>query len=55
MNNDTSPPLSWRALSQHRHTLASKSLTSLFDDDPERFAQLSLAWITGSRTFPSNG
>ncbi len=44
MNNDPSTPLSWQALSQHRHALAGKSLTSLFDDDPERFAQLSLAW-----------
>src|ERR1700693_4016224 len=34
----------WQALVDHRRALAGRSLTSLFDANPQRFAQLSLAW-----------
>jgi len=34
----------WHALVDHRRSFAGRSLASLFDADPQRFARLSIAW-----------
>ncbi len=44
MTSDPSAPFPWQALSEHGHALAHKSLTALFQSDPDRFSRLSLAW-----------
>jgi glucose-6-phosphate isomerase len=44
MSIDPPTPSGWQPLSAHRHALAGKSLTSLFDSDASRFGQLSLVW-----------
>src|SRR5512132_693379 len=42
--NEIAPSPAWQALVDHRRALAGRSLMSLFDADPTRFAQLSLTW-----------
>ena len=44
MTRDPAPAPTWQTLSEHRRSLAGRSLASLFADDAERFTQLSLAW-----------
>ena len=42
--NEIAPSPGWQALIDHRRALAGRSLTALFAANPQRFAQLSLAW-----------
>jgi glucose-6-phosphate isomerase len=44
MTSDPASALTWQTLSDHRRTLAGRSLASLFANDVERFTRLSLAW-----------
>ena len=44
MNRETTMPHAWQALSDHRRALGGRSIASLFAEDPQRFAQLSLTW-----------
>src|SRR5450631_2406512 len=44
MNRETTMPHAWQALSDHRRALGGRTIASLFADDAQRFAQLSLTW-----------
>jgi glucose-6-phosphate isomerase len=41
---DHAQSTAWQALADHRRLLAGRTLGALFDANPQRFAQLSLAW-----------
>ena len=44
MNRETTMPHAWQALSEHRRALGGRTIASLFAEDAQRFAQLSLTW-----------